>query len=88
MSPSGQPTPPIAIAGEPAAVTSHLAAARVVITPAQIDALLATGATVSTVDGEIVEASRDWWPLAMIWALDGEVGARAAAIVQIGRAHV
>ena len=40
MSPSGQPTPPIAIAGEPAAVTSHLAAARVEITPAQIDALL------------------------------------------------
>jgi alkyldihydroxyacetonephosphate synthase len=82
VSPSGQPTPPIAIAAEPAEVTSHLAATRVEITPAQIDALLATGATVSTVDGEIVEASRDWWPLAMIWALDGEVGARAAAIVR------
>lgn len=82
MSPSGQPTPPIAIAGDPAAVTGHLAAARVEITPAQIDALLATGATVSTIDGEIVEASRDWWPLAMIWALDAQVAARAAAIVR------
>ncbi|MEY3360964.1 MAG: hypothetical protein RL531_683 [Actinomycetota bacterium] len=82
MSPSGQPTPPIAIAGDPATVTGHLAATRVEITPTQIDALLATGATVSTVDGEIVEASRDWWPLAMIWALDGEVAARAAAIVR------
>ena len=82
MSPSGQPTPPIAIAGEPAEVTNHLAATRVEITPAQIDALLATGAAVSTLDGEVVEASRDWWPLAMIWALDGEVGARAAAVVR------
>ncbi|MFM7617973.1 MAG: FAD-binding oxidoreductase [Actinomycetes bacterium] len=82
MSPSGQPTPPIAIAGEPAEVTGHLAATRVGIAPEQIDALLATGATVSTIDGEIVEASRDWWPLAMIWALDGEVAARAAAIVR------
>jgi alkyldihydroxyacetonephosphate synthase len=27
------------------------------------------------------EASRDWWPQAMIWALDGEVAARAAAVV-------
>ena len=25
----------------------------------------------------IGEASRDWWPLAMIWALDGQVAARA-----------
>ena len=82
MSPSGQPTPPIAIAGDPADVTGHLTAARVEITPAQIDALLATGATVSTIDGEIVEASRDWWPLAMIWALDAQVAARAAAIVR------
>ena len=82
MSPSGQPTPPIAIAGDPADVTGHLTAARVEITPAQIGALLATGATVSTIDGEIVEASRDWWPLAMIWALDAQVAARAAAIVR------
>jgi alkyldihydroxyacetonephosphate synthase len=37
---------------------------------------------VSTIDGEIVEASRDWWPLAMIWALDAQVAARAAAIVR------
>jgi len=33
-------------------------------------------------DGDVVgEASRDWWPLAMIWALDGQVAARAAAVV-------
>ena len=27
------------------------------------------------------EASRDWWPQAMIWALDGQVAARAGAVV-------
>ena len=35
-----------------------------------------------TVDGDVVgEASRDWWPQAMIWALDGQVAAKAAAVV-------
>jgi alkyldihydroxyacetonephosphate synthase len=28
------------------------------------------------------EASRDWWPLAMIWALDDQVAARAGAVVR------
>ncbi|MGH9026254.1 MAG: FAD-binding oxidoreductase, partial [Acidimicrobiia bacterium] len=28
------------------------------------------------------ESSRDWWPLAMIWALDGQVAARAAAVAR------
>ena len=31
---------------------------------------------------EIGEASRDWWPLAMIWALDDHVAARASVIVR------
>ena len=35
--------------------------------------LAATGADVSTAASEIGEASRDWWPLAMIWALDNQV---------------
>ena len=35
-----------------------------------------------TTDGDVVgEASRDWWPQAMIWALDGQVAARAGAVV-------
>ena len=28
------------------------------------------------------ESSRDWWPLAMTWALDNQVAARAAAVVR------
>jgi alkyldihydroxyacetonephosphate synthase len=36
---------------------------------------------VVTEGDEVGEASRDWWPQAMIWALDGQVAAKAAAVV-------
>jgi alkyldihydroxyacetonephosphate synthase len=32
--------------------------------------------------GERAEASRDWWPLAMIWATEGKVGQVAGAVVR------
>jgi alkyldihydroxyacetonephosphate synthase len=32
--------------------------------------------------GERAEASRDWWPLAMIWATQGQVGQVAGALVR------
>lgn len=36
-----------------------------------------------TDDAEIVgEASRDWWPLAMTWATEGQVASRAAAVAR------
>lgn len=82
MSISGTPTPPIAIEGDPENVTGHLTATRVEISATHLDALIATGAEVTTAQGELVEASRDWWPLAMIWALDGEVGALACVVVR------
>jgi alkyldihydroxyacetonephosphate synthase len=42
----------------------------------------ALGAVCPTTDAaaELAEASRDWWPLAMHWALRGEVPALAAAV--------
>ena len=50
------------------------------------DALLgrieATGAGVLTDTAELAEHSRDWWPLAMIWATEGEVPALAGAVVR------
>jgi alkyldihydroxyacetonephosphate synthase len=39
---------------------------------------------VSIDQGERAEASRDWWPLAMTWALEGEVPALAAAVARPG----
>ena len=76
----GAPTPPIAFgAGD---VGEHLATPRVEVDDALRDRLRATGAGVSTDAGEVAEASRDWWPLAMIWALDAQVATRASVAVR------
>ena len=40
---------------------------------------LATGCAVERATGAIEAASRDWWPLAMIWAHDGTPWTPAAA---------
>ena len=76
----GAPTPPIAFAaGE---VRDHLATVRVEVDDALRARLTATGARLADEPTIISEASRDWWPLAMIWALDAQVASRAAAVVQ------
>jgi alkyldihydroxyacetonephosphate synthase len=74
----GAPTPPIAFG--PGEVADHLATARVEVDAATRERLRATGAEVS--DTDIAEASRDWWPLAMIWALDAQVAVRASVVVK------
>ena len=78
----GQPTPPIAFASAPTERRNHVASASVELTPHVLDALAATGATVHVDAASVMEASRDWWPLAMQWAADGEVVACASAVVQ------
>jgi alkyldihydroxyacetonephosphate synthase len=78
----GAPTPPIAFAGDAAAVADRLRPERVEIGDELRAQLAATGADVTTTASEIGEASRDWWPLAMIWALDNQVATRASVIVR------
>jgi len=78
----GAPTPPIAFVGDVAAVTSRLGAGRVEVDDRLREQLAGTGSEVSTSAPEISEASRDWWPLAMVWALDNQVTARASVIVR------
>jgi alkyldihydroxyacetonephosphate synthase len=76
----GAPTPPIAFgAGE---VADHLSAKRVEVDAGLRDQLAQSGAVVTEAAATVAEASRDWWPLAMIWALDAQVGARAAVVVR------
>ena len=76
----GAPTAPIALRDGGAAATARLDATFVAVPDAVLERLTAICAT--TTDRDVVgEASRDWWPQAMIWALDGEVAARAAAVV-------
>ena len=77
----GSPTPPIAFARDPAAVTAHLETGFVGLDESMLVLLRGACESVTTDPAIVAEASRDWWPLAMIWALDGEVAARAAAVV-------
>ncbi len=41
-----------------------------------------TGAEVIDTSADVAAASRDWWPLAMIWALEAEVATRASVVVK------
>jgi alkyldihydroxyacetonephosphate synthase len=81
----GAPTPPIAFAGHAADVTGRLDRGRVphVEVDDRLRARLAsTGADVDASADALGEASRDWWPLAMVWALDNQVAARASAVAR------
>ncbi len=75
----GAPTAPIALAGDPADATARLAATAVPV-PDDVLAELQAICTVTTEPGARAEASRDWWPQAMIWALDGQVAALASVV--------
>jgi alkyldihydroxyacetonephosphate synthase len=76
----GSPTPPIAFGTDAAAVTARGAAAAVTV-PEDVVARLRDACAVVTVDAaERAEASRDWWPLAMVWALDDQVAGLASVV--------
>jgi alkyldihydroxyacetonephosphate synthase len=75
----GTPTPPIALTGAPRA---RLDTTRVEVTDDVIARLRAVCPSV-VVDADVVaDASRDWWPLAMVWALDGGVAGLASVIAR------
>jgi len=76
----GAPTPPIALAGGAAQARPRLGPMVPVPEPV-LDRLAKTGARVSTDAAVRAEASRDWWPGAMIWATEGEVAGLAGAVV-------
>ena len=82
MGTTGQPTPPIAFGGPPRDVRAHLGAPPVPVDDALLDRLRSACADVTVDAATVAEASRDWWPLAMIWALDAQVAARAAAVAR------
>ncbi|MGD9702131.1 MAG: FAD-binding oxidoreductase [Acidimicrobiia bacterium] len=69
------PTPPIELLGH----GERLAGSRV---PVSGDVLARLGSVCETLTApdDIAESSRDWWPLALHWALAGMVPAAAAAV--------
>ena len=77
---SASPTPPIPI--DTTRTTPRFTTHCVEIAPEIIDRLRATGAEVHTDTATRVQSSRDWWPLAMTWAADSQIGAIAAAVVR------
>ncbi len=77
----GTPTAPIALP-DPGAATAHLPAPPVELDDAFLTRLSDVCAEVTTEAAATAEASRDWWPLAMVWATDNQIPARAAAIAR------
>jgi alkyldihydroxyacetonephosphate synthase len=78
----GAPTPPIPLAGDGGGATPRLAAARVALDDALVERLRSACADVTVEAAALAEASRDWWPLAMAWATEGQVAALAAAVAR------
>ena len=78
-----RPTPPIElaidVATRPAGPGTHLSTVPVEVSDRVLHALAATCPT-DTTASERAEASRDWWPLTMHWALAGEVPQMAGAV--------
>lgn len=76
----GAPTSPIDITGGAEHAGVRLGNAVPVPDPL-VDRLRKTGAGVSTDHAVRAEASRDWWPAAMLWATDGTVPGLAGVVV-------
>jgi alkyldihydroxyacetonephosphate synthase len=76
------PVPPIALERVEVSPRPHVAARRVVVGDATLARLRDACAAVVTDVDEVAEASRDWWPLAMQWALEGEVPGLASVVAR------
>ena len=71
-------TPPIAFSTDANTVTSHFSH-QVEVPPHVIDAISQICPT-SVSAADRAEAGRDWWPLAMTWALAGETASKPSAV--------
>jgi alkyldihydroxyacetonephosphate synthase len=78
----GTPTPPIALPQGAAGVRARFEGRAVVVDDAVVSQLRRVCARVDTSTEARAEAGRDWWPLTVGWALDGEVPALAAAVAR------
>jgi alkyldihydroxyacetonephosphate synthase len=65
-----------------AEVTDRLGATAVDVPSAVTDRIAASGADVLTDDEARAEAGRDWWPLAIGWAVEGAVPQRPSMVVR------
>ena len=78
----GAPTPPIAFDTDVASVTRRFDVPTVDVDEGLLARLRSACESV-VVDKEVaVETGRDWWPLAMVWALDGSEPGQAAVVAR------
>ncbi len=77
------PPLPLPVAAEaPAGGRAHLAGGEAVALPEEVLARLAAACPIDRAEPAVVEAGRDWWPLALHWALQGQVPALPAAVAR------
>ncbi|HZB72964.1 MAG TPA: FAD-binding oxidoreductase, partial [Acidimicrobiales bacterium] len=77
----GAPTPPIAIEGD-GPVTGRVDGDRVEVDDAVRRRLAEVCDDIRVGEGPRAEAGRDWWPLAMQWALEGQVTALPSVVAR------
>src|SRR5262245_41558418 len=78
----GAPTAPIAIDGGASGAGAHLGSAPVAVPDDVVARLGDACPDVTTDEAARAEASRDWWPLAMTWATEGEVASLAGVVAR------
>jgi alkyldihydroxyacetonephosphate synthase len=76
------PTPPIVLAPAPADGRDRLRSPTVAVDDRLVRRLRDACASVSTEDETRDEAGRDWWPIAIHWALQGRVPSRPGAVAR------
>jgi len=76
------PTPPIELQPSPAGVTARLPARPVPVPDEVVERLRSVCSSVSVDPAERAEAGRDWWPVALTWALAGSAPALPAVVAR------
>lgn len=76
------PTPVTPVDPRPDGVTDRLGGNVVDVPAALADRIARTGAAVSSDDTVLLDAARDWWPIAIDWAAAGAVPRRPALVVR------
>jgi alkyldihydroxyacetonephosphate synthase len=76
----GAPTPPIAFGTTSGGPTARLQQRHVEISEVQLQRLRSACADVSSDGEQLAEAGRDWWPLALTWAVGGQVPSLPAVV--------
>ncbi|HUC37877.1 MAG TPA: FAD-binding oxidoreductase [Acidimicrobiales bacterium] len=77
-----RPVPVIEVEAEPSKVTERLIAPSAPVADSLLERLRSVCAQVDVDDVSRMEAGRDWWPIAISWAVLGEVPSRPAAVAR------